>query len=232
MALGGWHMMEARAPWWVDCSLSLLLKAGDRECISGDLLEEYREVVLPTLGTRRAHIWYAEQVLSFIGDATIGLALGVVLSIAVVLTNIALPELNINVSSSVVFDWAVRGTIFVMFGAAGFLACRRTGAFGSSVRAGATVALVSIGVVMLTFVLMDNLFLGIVARQPAKVLLFRHSNFTNIRAYINFQHARALIVVLPACTVLGGLCGAAGGTVSKIGAMFRPAQSRKSWPRN
>ncbi len=44
--------------------LRSLLRPADRESISGDLLEEYRAVRRPTLGVRRAHIWYFRHVVS------------------------------------------------------------------------------------------------------------------------------------------------------------------------
>ncbi len=45
--------------------LVLLLPARDRESISGDLLEEYREEQLPKRGRVRANFWYLRQVVSF-----------------------------------------------------------------------------------------------------------------------------------------------------------------------
>jgi hypothetical protein len=42
-----------------------LLPVRDRETISGDLLEEYREERLPQLGRLRAGFWYLRQVVSF-----------------------------------------------------------------------------------------------------------------------------------------------------------------------
>jgi hypothetical protein len=40
------------------------LRPADRESISGDLLEEYREVRRPQLGVLRANAWYVKHVLS------------------------------------------------------------------------------------------------------------------------------------------------------------------------
>ena len=40
------------------------MRAADRESISGDLLEEYREVRRPALGALRANTWYVKHVLS------------------------------------------------------------------------------------------------------------------------------------------------------------------------
>jgi hypothetical protein len=40
-------------------------KPRDRDNVSGDLLEEYRESVLPTRGPPRADLWYVTQMLRF-----------------------------------------------------------------------------------------------------------------------------------------------------------------------
>lgn len=52
-------------PRWLERFLLLLLSDRDRETISGDLLEEYREERLPRLGRIRANVWYLRQSISF-----------------------------------------------------------------------------------------------------------------------------------------------------------------------
>ncbi len=53
-----------KPPQWAESLLVLLLKPGDQETISGDLLEEYREERLPRLSHARADFWYIQQVFS------------------------------------------------------------------------------------------------------------------------------------------------------------------------
>ena len=55
---------DASPPRWMQVLLLWLLKSSDRESISGDLLDEYREVRRPGLGSFRANAWYQKQVLS------------------------------------------------------------------------------------------------------------------------------------------------------------------------
>jgi hypothetical protein len=54
-------------PWpaWAETLLRLLLPPKDRETVSGDLLEEYRETIIRTLGPA-ANRWYLRQVGSFL----------------------------------------------------------------------------------------------------------------------------------------------------------------------
>jgi len=43
--------------------LYLVLDSVERECVPGDLAEEFNEIVLPRFGLRRARLWYWSQVL-------------------------------------------------------------------------------------------------------------------------------------------------------------------------
>jgi hypothetical protein len=52
-------------PRWLERILLLFVPERDRETISGDLLEEYREGRLPQLGSLRANLWYLRQCASF-----------------------------------------------------------------------------------------------------------------------------------------------------------------------
>lgn len=62
-------MSYSRPPGWMTAWLQTVVSARDQEVIAGDLIEEYREVVLPTKGLLRAHIWYAVQVVGFVRQA-------------------------------------------------------------------------------------------------------------------------------------------------------------------
>lgn len=66
MASGVKGVSNQAPPRWLEMLLLRSLTARDRETISGDLLEEYREVQLPRLGAVRANLWYARQLISFL----------------------------------------------------------------------------------------------------------------------------------------------------------------------
>ena len=59
-------MIEKKPPRWLEGMLLHFLAARDRETISGDLLEEYREEQVPRFGSLRANVWYLYQALSLI----------------------------------------------------------------------------------------------------------------------------------------------------------------------
>jgi hypothetical protein len=57
---------EVHPPAWAESVLRVLLAPRNRETVTGDLLEEYCEVVQPARGDVRAKLWYVRQVASFI----------------------------------------------------------------------------------------------------------------------------------------------------------------------
>ena len=75
--------MTPQPPAWAQALVSLLVPARDRDSISGDLLEEYRETVVPQRGSRAANAWYLRQVAGFMWRACLpfGVALGATLAV-------------------------------------------------------------------------------------------------------------------------------------------------------
>lgn len=57
---------SATPPGWGEALLRLVLEPGDFDSVSGDLLEEYREVVHPVRGQWGADLWYVMQVFGFV----------------------------------------------------------------------------------------------------------------------------------------------------------------------
>jgi hypothetical protein len=53
-------------PSWAQALLPWLVRADRADNIDGDLLEEYRETMLPERGQRRADAWYVRQVAGFL----------------------------------------------------------------------------------------------------------------------------------------------------------------------
>jgi hypothetical protein len=62
--------LQATPPRWAEWLLRLTLKRADRESVSGDLLEEYRDTVVPARGQSAADVWYLRQVAGFMWRAT------------------------------------------------------------------------------------------------------------------------------------------------------------------
>ncbi len=58
--------MSERPPVWAEALLRVLLPPRDRETVSGDLLEEYRDSVRPARGRVRANVWYVGQIAGYL----------------------------------------------------------------------------------------------------------------------------------------------------------------------
>lgn len=65
-------MIRKDPPRWLQRALVHVLNARDRETISGDLLEEFREEKLPRLAVLRADIWYLRQLVSLASRQLLG----------------------------------------------------------------------------------------------------------------------------------------------------------------
>lgn len=58
--------MMPSPPRWAEALLRLFVKRADFDCVSGDLLEAYRDTVHPVRGQLAADAWYVTQVLGFV----------------------------------------------------------------------------------------------------------------------------------------------------------------------
>lgn len=123
---------NARPPRWAEAILRLLLKPEDRDSVSGDLLEEYRETIVPTLGSA-ADRWYVRQVASFLLRASWvwGAILGAALVIRYLFDTLVPPT-----------DYFLRATILTYTIMAAFLLTGFSAAWrGRSLRAGILISL-------------------------------------------------------------------------------------------
>src|SRR4026208_319458 len=52
-------------PKWAERALQAFLPSRTFECVSGDLLEEYRDTIFPSRGQSAADAWYVSQVIGY-----------------------------------------------------------------------------------------------------------------------------------------------------------------------
>jgi hypothetical protein len=62
--------LEATPPGWAEALLRISIGPRDFDAVAGDLLEEYRDSVLPSRGGGRADLWYVAQVSGFVWRST------------------------------------------------------------------------------------------------------------------------------------------------------------------
>jgi hypothetical protein len=103
-------------PKWAESVLRLVLSSKDRETVSGDLLEEYRESIVSVLGAG-ADRWYVRQVARYVLGATWAWA---VLVAAITLWRYLLDTLvpihytpGVIALRSAVMSWALIATFFL-----------------------------------------------------------------------------------------------------------------------
>jgi hypothetical protein len=138
---------NTKPPRWAELALDLILKRRDRECIAGDLLEEYREVILPVRGRFLGHVWYLAQIASLMTAPQEGLVLGCVFGawlFALVTVVVPFSGVSVRDMPASLFDPRTEyGGLLCLFVAAGFLAYQRTGTARAAIKAGAIASLVS-----------------------------------------------------------------------------------------
>jgi hypothetical protein len=86
---------------------------------------------------------------------------------------------------------------------------------------GATAGAVIAILVIVTFAVVDNLFLGTVSSQPEKIRGLAQSPFGSMRLYLNVTLVLALAILTPFLTACGFALGALGGAVRHLGATVR-----------
>lgn len=150
-------------------------------------------------------------------DLKLGVLVGVLLAAAILITNVLVPVIighataDTEVSESL--GWIL---VIGLIGGIGFMRVRRTSSVRESALAGGIVSFVGFAIAMVTFVVIDNVFLGIVSQQPEKIWLFQHSGYRDMRTYLNHVNLRAFWAVLPLISLLGTICGAAGGFLNLL----------------
>ncbi|MEO7133508.1 MAG: permease prefix domain 2-containing transporter [Vicinamibacterales bacterium] len=186
-------MNTAMPPRWADVVLRMLLAPQDRETVSGDLLEDYRDSIHPGRGRRRADLWYVSQVAGFAWRANRTWAglLGVAF-VARTALDWLLPTADFHARSTV--STTVSAGIY---GWAGFVAAWRT----HSLRVGALAGIVT------------ALFGAIISIAGAAVLLAIWHDAPTFAA-IDGSGGLGEVFTLPVLLVVpGALLGALGGLI-------------------
>jgi hypothetical protein len=145
------------------------------------------------------------------------IALAAIMSALVVLTNVIFPDPS---ESDDEYTWLyllLYSALFLLFALGGFIAAERKDPLRTGALGGAVTALIVIGTTLLTFIVIDNLFLDIVSQQIDKINAFHNqSTYTNMRDYINGSLVAGLSFGLIGAVVFGGLFGLMGGAARSL----------------
>lgn len=200
---------------WADVALRLLLRGRDRETISGDLLEEYREEVLPKNGPVAARLWYARQVVSFVSPVGWGLAIGAVVGAEVLFSTAIAPLADDTPGTMAVL---IAG-LMLLWSIASFVAVRRTGRFRDAVTAGLLVGIATMAMLHIAAIVRVSVFLEQIRHRTDWINLvtrFHASGFPTLRGYANYEYLTETPTLLALGAAMGGFCGMLAGTINRI----------------
>ena len=209
------HAANSNPPRWAENLLRLVLRERDRDAISGDLLEEYQDAVLPANGRVRANLWYLNQTLSFVKSVTFGVFIGAVFSLWMLIQTLLDPFVEDTVELLIGFF----GPMFVLWGFAAFIACRRTGRFVEALKSGLIVSGITTLLFHIAGMLRVNLSLDAVLQRPDWQHLLGHlenSEFQSVRAHANYMFAKQVIPRLLLGTSIGVITACIGGLACKL----------------
>jgi hypothetical protein len=122
-------LQEANPPRWAESVLGLLLKPDDRETVSGDLLEEYRDAKRQQLGRRRADAWYIRHVFGYFCRAAWPCV--VLLALAFATHDLYNSFLHVGSSADALVERIFTGAGLTAWVLVGIYGGRRTGRVGS-----------------------------------------------------------------------------------------------------
>ena len=149
-----------------------------------------------------------------------GLALGVIGTISVVWSNVIVPSHESDDEYQGLYLVLYLG-LLVYFAASGFVAAR----LGSSIRdaslTGLVTAVIGVGMVLVTFAVIDNVFLDVVMQQPDKAYGYAHSGLSSARDYVNQGMLMGFVTAIPLVAAVGAACGLAGGLLGQLVAVRR-----------
>lgn len=181
--------------------------------IVGDLVEEYREVVLAARGRRRAVLWFGAQLASLVRPWMWGAALGMVLGVANLIVTAYRPLMEDD--GAVLL--AMAGTVFVVWGAIGYCFARRRGRWIDGVRAafvGATLTMLVSQLANLVRVLTFYDQLQFNHEWRSLMARFDASGMTDLRTFVFIHYARATPIFIAVFVAAGTVAGAVGAALS------------------
>ena len=204
--------------------LRRLLVDRDRDTISGDLLEEFREVAVPAMGDRRARWWYRRQVAGFIWralrvPAVVGGAFGAALGVMNLVDTAREPLADDDATT--ILAWVA--LVLVLWSVATVAVTWRTRRASDAIRVGAILGIAALAVFQLAAIVRVNVFLDTIQhRDDWRNLLSRYdqSGVHSLRTYANYEYA---VMMTPILLAVGAIAGSISGAMGAVIQMVRQA---------
>jgi hypothetical protein len=191
--------------------------------IIGDLLEEYREGVLPERGRVRATIWFARQLASLVRPWMWGALLGFTLGAANLIGTALWPLAEDTPLLMLTLLTIVLGSLTLI----GATAARQRQRISAGILGGAMAALVAAVFVSTANHLRISIYLDVLQHRDDWVGLmqrFHASGQTDLRAFVSHEYWSGEVRGLLGSMTVGAICGAIGAISS--GRRARPSRAR------
>jgi hypothetical protein len=106
--------------------------------------------------------------------------------------------------------------LLVVWTATGYLSADRSRGAGRALASGALGGTISVAILWLTFIVLNNLFIDRMSYEPDRIRAFRESGDATMREFVNQGLLRGLL--LPGLLMcVAAIAGAAGGAVGVLG---------------
>jgi hypothetical protein len=181
------NRLAVNPPRWFRYALLLALRRSSRECFIGDLVEELDEIARKGDELPNASLWYGRQLVSVVSNGRLTLLLAALGCTAILVTNLLFPLVGIHIPELPGINIVCYGGAALVWVLAGFIAYQRSGIVTEGLRAGATIALVTMTTAMLTFAFVHR---GVAPLAP--------------------------FALLPMFTLVGATCGALGSALARF----------------
>ena len=118
-------------------------------------------------------------------SSKLALAAGLIPAVAFTLHDLVFQLPDTEHEASLGF-FLTAGALLLVWGFSGYFAARSRGAAGAAcIKLGAIAGALSVGVLWLTYMLLNNLFLDRMSYEPDRIRAFQESGYASMRAYIN-----------------------------------------------
>ena len=207
-------------PRWSERLLRVFLRDRDRETVSGDLLEEYRESAVPRLGEKAAGRWYRRQVAALVWREVrlpllVGVTVGSIMGLANLIDTFRRP-LSDDTPAMLI---AAMASVLVVWAAVAMVATWRTRRLDQAMWCGAIQGIATFAMFHLAAIARLNLFLGAIqSREDWQGLLarFSDSGFHSLRAFANYEYVLIAPLVIAIGALVGWIAGLAGGLAHTV----------------
>jgi hypothetical protein len=153
-----------------------------------------------------------------LGNIRLALAVAIIPTIAFVLHDLVFQLPDNEGEASLGFFVTIAGLLCV-WGCSGYLMARPANRTAAAFFAGAVAGIVSVGVLWLTFVALNNLFLDRMSYEPDRIRAFHQSGYATMREYWDHQRGWGPFpLVMLVAAVVGGIGGAVRRTAQRLAA--------------